>query len=166
VPSHLVASMSGVSVKSSSSQATPASASRTNRRPILPVLGSMTGKASMFSIREPRTWLNEVGEVRTGETPIPSESSPSYSPCETTDAEENGRRVQDRSFKKTATEEDRIFKPASQLHFQTGADIWCQIGRTLRSPLRFRNASSTCTERMHCSHSSHGVRPLRLVLSR
>jgi hypothetical protein len=40
-------------------------------------------------------------------------SSPSYSPCETTDAEEDGRRVQDRSSKKTAREEDRIFKPAS-----------------------------------------------------
>jgi len=38
-----------------------ASPSRTSRRPICPVAGSMTGKASMFSIREPRTWLNEVG---------------------------------------------------------------------------------------------------------
>lgn len=54
------ASMSGGSVKSSSSQATVASPSRTRRRPILPVTGSMTGKASMFSIREPNTWLNEA----------------------------------------------------------------------------------------------------------
>jgi len=65
----------------------------------------------------------------------------SYSPCQNTDVGEDGIRVEDGSFKKRATEEDRIFKPASELHFQNGSDITTARIWIAKHWIRFRVSS-------------------------